>query len=48
MSLQYKSLAIVVGAQGEEIGYVADALKNAAQANTATAEQLLMEYRNNK
>ena len=48
MSLQYKSLAIVVGAQGEEIGYVAYALKNAAQANTATAEQLLMKYRNNK
>ena len=47
MSLQYKSLAIVVGAQGDEISYVANALKNATQANTATAEQLLKEYRNN-
>ena len=27
MSLQYKSLAIVVGAQGDEIARVAEALK---------------------
>ena len=35
MSLQYKSLAIVVGAQGDEIARVAETLK-VAKANTAT------------
>ena len=34
MSLQYKSLAIVVGAQGDEIARVAEALKTAPKANT--------------
>ena len=34
MSLQYKSLAIVVGAQGDEIARVAETLK-APKANTA-------------
>ena len=41
MSLQYKSLAIVVGAQGDEIARVAEALKAAPKANTATAQQIL-------
>ncbi|MGA4514548.1 hydroxymethylglutaryl-CoA reductase, degradative [Staphylococcus caledonicus] len=45
MSLQYKSLAIVVGAKGEEIAQVADALKQAPKANTATAQQILEELR---
>ena len=45
MSLQYKSLAIVVGAQGEEIAYVADALQQAPQANAAVAEEILHAYR---
>ena len=45
MSLQYKSLAIVVGAQGDEIAYVADALKQAPQANAAVAEEILQTYR---
>ena len=36
MSLQYKSLAIVVGAQGDEIARVAETLKVAPKANTAT------------
>lgn len=45
MSLQYKSLAIVVGAQGDEIARVADALKTAPKANTATAQQILKDLR---
>ncbi|MBO1198163.1 hydroxymethylglutaryl-CoA reductase, degradative [Staphylococcus simiae] len=45
MSLQYKSLAIVVGAQGEEIEQVANALKQAPRANTATAEEILRQIR---
>ena len=45
MSLQYKSLAIVVGAQGEEIEKVANALKQAPRANTATAEEILRQLR---
>ncbi|PTF56486.1 3-hydroxy-3-methylglutaryl-CoA reductase, partial [Staphylococcus cohnii] len=45
MSLQYKSLAIVVGAQGDEIAYVADTLKQAPQANAAVAEEILHTYR---
>ena len=40
MSLQYKSLAIVVGAQGDEIALVLPALKAAPKANTATAQQI--------
>src|SRR5699024_9467086 len=43
MSLQYKSLAIVVGAQGEEIAQVAERLKTQDRANTAVAQQLLEE-----
>lgn len=46
MSLQYKSLAIVVGAQGDEIAQVADALKQEPKANTATAQCILEELRN--
>ena len=42
MSLQFKSLAIVVGAQGAEIEQVAQLLKQRPQANTAVAEQLLV------
>lgn len=45
MSLQYKSLAIVVGAQGDEIARVAEALKTAPKANTATAQQILKDLR---
>ena len=45
MSLQYKSLAIVVGAQGEEIAQIADMLKTQPRANTAVAQQLLDELR---
>ncbi|MDT0705144.1 hydroxymethylglutaryl-CoA reductase, degradative [Staphylococcus haemolyticus] len=45
MSLQYKSLAIVVGAQGDEIARVAKALKTAPKANTATAQQILKDLR---
>ncbi|MBW0904945.1 hydroxymethylglutaryl-CoA reductase, partial [Pseudomonas aeruginosa] len=45
MSLQYKSLAIVVGAQGDEIARVAEALKAAPKANTATAQQILKDLR---
>ncbi|WP_426443679.1 hydroxymethylglutaryl-CoA reductase, degradative [Staphylococcus xylosus] len=45
MSLQYKSLAIVAGAQGEEIAQVAERLKTQDRANTAVAQQLLEELR---
>ena len=45
MSLQYKSLAIVVGAQGEEIAKVAEALKHETRANTAKAKEILEELR---
>jgi hydroxymethylglutaryl-CoA reductase len=45
MSLQFKSLAIVVGAQGAEIEQVAQLLKQQPQANTAVAEQLLADIR---
>ncbi|OHQ35903.1 3-hydroxy-3-methylglutaryl-CoA reductase [Staphylococcus sp. HMSC068D03] len=45
MSLQYKSVAIVVGAQGDEIACVAEALKTAPKANTATAQQILKDLR---
>ena len=48
MSLQYKSLAIVVGAEGKEIAQVADMLKDEPRANTATAQQLLDQLRENK
>lgn len=47
MSLQFKSLAIVVGAQGAEIEQVAQLLKEEPQANTAVAERLLSEIRAN-
>ena len=45
MSLQYKSLAIVVGAQGEEIAKVAEALKHETRANTAKAKEILEKLR---
>ncbi|EJX18490.1 hydroxymethylglutaryl-CoA reductase, degradative [Staphylococcus equorum] len=48
MSLQYKSLAIVVGAEGKEIAQIADMLKVEPRANTATAQQLLDQLRENK
>ncbi|MGO3048779.1 hydroxymethylglutaryl-CoA reductase, degradative [Staphylococcus casei] len=48
MSLQYKSLAIVVGAEGEEIVQVADMLKQQPRANTAVAQQILETLRSNK
>ncbi|MDK9871281.1 hydroxymethylglutaryl-CoA reductase, degradative [Staphylococcus sp. IPLA37011] len=48
MSLQYKSLAIVVGAEGKEIAQVADMLKDEPRANTATAQQLLDQLRENE
>ena len=44
MSLQYKSLAIVVGAQGEEIAK-AEALKHETRANTAKAKEILEKLR---
>ncbi|HJE01430.1 hydroxymethylglutaryl-CoA reductase [Staphylococcus auricularis] len=46
MSLQYKSLAIVVGAQGDEIAQVANALKQEPRANTAAAKRILEGLRN--
>ncbi|MGN4239720.1 hydroxymethylglutaryl-CoA reductase, degradative [Staphylococcus equorum] len=48
MSLQYKSLAIVVGAEGKEIAQIADMLKDEPRVNTATAQQLLDQLRENK
>ncbi|MFQ3905538.1 hydroxymethylglutaryl-CoA reductase, degradative [Staphylococcus sp. Mo2-7] len=48
MSLQYKSLAIVVGAEGKEIAQVADMLKDEPRANTAIAQQLLDQLRENE
>ncbi|MEJ7174447.1 hydroxymethylglutaryl-CoA reductase, degradative [Staphylococcus caprae] len=45
MSLQYKSLAIVVGAEGEEIAKVAEALKQEPRANTAKAKEILENIR---
>ncbi|MEQ5990118.1 hydroxymethylglutaryl-CoA reductase, degradative [Staphylococcus saccharolyticus] len=45
MSLQYKSLAIVIGAQDEEIEQVADVLKHETQANTAKAKEILENIR---
>ncbi|CAM3137184.1 hydroxymethylglutaryl-CoA reductase, degradative [Staphylococcus argensis] len=45
MSLQYKSLAISVGAQGEEIAQIAEYLKQADRANTQVAEDKLKEIR---
>ena len=45
MSLQYKSLAIVVGAQGDEIARVAELLKEKPSANAAMAEQILNQIR---
>ena len=46
MSLQYKSLAIVVGAKGEEIAQIrCYAIKYESQANTAKAQEILMNIR---
>ena len=45
MILQYKSLAISVGAQGEEIAQIAEYLKQADRANTQVAEDKLKELR---
>ncbi|MGE8024937.1 hydroxymethylglutaryl-CoA reductase, degradative [Staphylococcus pasteuri] len=47
MSLQYKSLAIIVGAKGDEIAQVADALKQEEQANSAKAKEILEQLRQN-
>lgn len=45
MSLQYKSLAISVGAKGDEIAQVADRLKQTERANTEVAESILKDIR---
>lgn len=45
MSLQYKSLAIVVGAKSEEISKVAEQLKQEPKANTEAAERILKSIR---
>ena len=45
MSLQYKSLAIVVGAKGEEISKVAEQLKQEPKANTEAAKRILKSIR---
>ncbi|MEX2949022.1 hydroxymethylglutaryl-CoA reductase, degradative [Staphylococcus warneri] len=45
MSLQYKSLAIIVGAKGDEIAKVADALKQEDKANSAKAKAILEQIR---
>ncbi|MCU5745368.1 hydroxymethylglutaryl-CoA reductase, degradative [Staphylococcus sp. SQ8-PEA] len=45
MSLQYKSLAISVGAEGEEITQVADKLKVEDKVNTQRAQEILQELR---
>ena len=47
MSLQYKSLAIVVGAKGDEIQQVANELKKTDRANTTVATQILKQLRRN-
>ncbi|MGD3155033.1 hydroxymethylglutaryl-CoA reductase, degradative [Staphylococcus warneri] len=48
MSLQYKSLAIIVGAKGDEIAQVADALKQEDKANSAKAKAILEQIRQDK
>ena len=48
MRLQYKSLAIVVGAEGDEIDYVAEQLQSATTANEAVARDILATYRSTK
>ena len=45
MSLQYKSLAIIVGAKGDEIAQVADALKQEDKANSAKAKAILEQIK---
>ena len=45
MSLQYKSLAIIVGAKGDEIAQVADALKQEDKANSAKEKAILDQIR---
>lgn len=45
MSLQYKSLAIIVGAKGDEIAQVADALKQEDKANSTKAKAILEQIR---
>ncbi|MCR4455990.1 hydroxymethylglutaryl-CoA reductase, degradative [Aeromonas salmonicida] len=45
MSLQYKSLAIIIGAKGDEIAQVADALKQEDKANSAKAKAILEQIR---
>ena len=45
MSLQYESLAIVVGAKGEEISKVAEQLKQEPKANTEAAKRILKSIR---
>lgn len=48
MSLQYKSLAIIVGAKGDEIAQVADALKQEDKANSTKAKAILEQIRQDK
>lgn len=48
MSLQYKSLAIIVGAKGDEIAQVADALKQEDKTNSAKAKAILEQIRQDK
>lgn len=48
MSLQYKSLAIIVGAKGDEIAQVADALKQEDKANSAKAKAILEQIRQDR
>ena len=45
MSLQYKSLAIVVGAQGDEIARVAETLKVRLKLILLQTQQILKDLR---
>ncbi|MCD8796706.1 hydroxymethylglutaryl-CoA reductase, degradative [Mammaliicoccus sciuri] len=47
MNLHYKSLAIKIGAKGNEIQLITDALKNMDKPNLEAAQGLLYEMRNN-
>ena len=44
-SYEFTILAIVVGAKGDEIAKVAEALKQEPRANTQAAERILQEIR---
>ena len=45
MNLHYKSLAIKIGAKGDEIHAVTTALKQSSNPNLTTAEEILKEIR---